>query len=291
MPRGKRTSEEWLLELHEVIQLGEEWIRTLPPRSANEVLMANAAKQLADEACQFASAISNAIQRNHKVAAYANLRPLVDRLLHATRFFETPKDNVDWMYWSVAEINRSVNNALSQRAVNKEDRDAVRALLRDIRHWNRPESGPDCQMLRPGQYPWQKTLKAITEEANPRLKIMYDVASTYLHPTYRGSINTPDLGTEYVLEQATWITSAIMILCGATLFHSEEDWDSSQVNPHLVQMLETQLAWLTESSQDTIKKLRGVEDISDEKMLYLYGAMLVSFVFRREVIKGQLQLS
>ena len=288
--RDSRTTGEWIIELDKVIYMSRGWLGALPPRSEGEVLMVNAAKQLAEEACEFASAISGAIQLNHKVSAYANLRPLVDRLLHATKFFEEPQSTVDWAYWSMAEVNRSVNNALSQGSVNPEDRDSMRSLLQNFRHWNRTESGTDRQMLKPSKYPWHQTLKAITDDANSRLKTSYDITSAYVHPTYRGP-NAPDPGAWYVLEQATWITSATVIICGAALIHAEDDWTSYHVDLYMRQLLEAQFAFLTKARDDdgVFKKL--LEDASDAEMLYLYSAMLVSFVFSRDIIKGQPRLS
>ena len=82
--RDSWATEEWLRELDKVIRMGRGWLGVLPPRTEGEIPSVNAAKQLAEETCEFASCISAAIHLDHKVAAYANLRPLVDRLLHGT---------------------------------------------------------------------------------------------------------------------------------------------------------------------------------------------------------------
>ena len=57
------------------------------------------------------------------------------------------------------------------------------------------------------------------------------------------------------------------------------------------QLLEAQFAFLTEARDDdgVFKKL--LEGMSDAEMLYLYSSMLVSFIFGRDVIKGQPRLS
>ena len=288
--RYSQTTAEWVEELDKVIYMSRGWLAALPPRSEGEVLMVNAAKQLAEEACEFASSISGAIHLNHKISAYANLRPLVDRLLHATRFFEEPQNTVDWAYWSVAELNQSVNNALSQGSVNPEDHDAMRSLLQNFRQWNRTESGKERQMFKPSKYSWHKTLKAITEEANSRLRSAYDITSTYVHPTYRGP-NAPDPGAGYVLEQAIWITSATIIICAGALKHAEDDWTAYQVDPYIRQLLETQFKFLTKARDDDGVFMKLLEDMNDAQMLYLYSTMLVSFVFGRDVIKGQPRLN
>ena len=246
----------------------------------------NAAKQLAEETCQFASSISGAIKLNHKVSAYANLRPLLDRFLHAARFFEEPMDTVTWSYWSMAEINRLVNNALSQGAVNPQDREPMRELLRVVRHWNRSESGQDRQMSKPSRYEWNRILRELVNDANPRLEGAYDITSTYVHPTYRGP-NTPDLGTKYVLEQAIWITSATLIVCGAALMPHEDGPTANQANPHLLEVLEMLRSFLGGNVDFVGAAKNPPEGVSSAQMLYLYGSMLVEFAFGRDVIKGQ----
>ena len=262
----------------------------MPPRSAGEIPSINAAKQLAAEACEFASSISNAIQLNHKISAYANLRPLVDRLLHATLFFEDSQNTTDWAYWSMAELNWSVHNALSQGSVNPEDREDMRSLLKDLRQWNRNESGKEQQILKPSKYPWHQTLKAITDEANSRLKTAYEITSTYVHPTYRGP-NAPDPGAGYVMEQATWMTSATVIICGASLLHIEKNWNNYETDPHMRQLLEAQFEFLTRARNPDGMFKKLIEETNDAQLLYFYSAMIVSFVFNREIIKDLPHLS
>ena len=290
--RGTWATVEWIRELDKVISMGQGWLGVLPPRSEGEIPSVNAAKQLAEEACEFASCISAAVHLNHKVSAYANLRPLVDRLLHAARFFEEPENTVDWSYWSMAEINRLVNNALSQGSVNSQDRASMRCLLQDVRHWNRTESGKDRQMVKPSRYAWHLIVKAINDDANARLKSAYDITSTYVHPTYRGP-NAPDLRLEYVLEQAIWITSATIIICGAALIPWEDNPVSYRVDPCLLELLEELTDFLVGPGRidfaSTTKK--PPEGANSAQMLYLYGATLVGFVFGRDVIDGQPRIS
>ena len=56
--RDSWSTEEWIHELDNVISMGRGWLGGLPPRSEGEIPSANAAKQLAEEACEFASCIS-----------------------------------------------------------------------------------------------------------------------------------------------------------------------------------------------------------------------------------------
>ena len=290
--RDSWSTEEWIHELDNVISIGRGWLGGLPPRSGGEIPSANAAKQLAEEACEFASCISAAVHLNHKVSAYANLRPLLDRLLHAARFFEEPENTVDWSYWSMAELNRLVNNALSQGSVNSQDHDSVRSLLQDIRHWNRTESGKDRQMLKPSKYAWQSILKAMTHDANPRLKSAYDITSTYVHPTYRGT-NAPDPGVNYVLEQGIWITSATIIICAAACVPYEDNSAIYRVDPNLIELLGELTDFLAGPGRIDFAgtTTNPPEGRNSAQMLYLYGAMLVGFVFGRDVIEGQPRMS
>ena len=286
------TTEEWLCELDKVIRMGRGWLGVLPPRTEGEIPSVNVAKQLAEEACEFASCISAAIHLDHKVAAYANLRPLVDRLLHAAWFFEEPMDTVAWAYWSMAEINQHMNNALSQGSVNSHDHEPMRGLLQDIRHWNRTESGKDQRMHKPSKYVWEKIRKSITDDANPRLKSAYDITSTYVHPTYRGP-NAPNLGVEYVMEQAIWMTSATIILCASSFILFEDNSASYRVDPNLIELLQELTGFLVEPGRTDFAGImtNPPEGVNSAQMLYLYGAMLLSFVFGRGVINGQPRMS
>ena len=283
--RDSWSTEEWIVELDKVIEAGGRWLEGLPPRSEGENPAVNAAKQLAEEACEFASSVSAAAQRSHWVSAYANLRPLVDRLLHAARFFEEPEITVDWLYWSTAEINRLVNNASSQGAVNAVDRDGMLRLQKDIRHWNRTESGKDQKMLKPSQYAWHDMSKAMTAEANSRLRGAFDITSTYVHPTYRGP-NAPDPGVRYVMGQAVWMTCATIIICGAALMHGEDDWAGYGVDPYLVQVVELLDTFFGERFVLAGKVKNPFEGMSSAQVLYVHASMLVESVFGREVING-----
>ena len=209
-----RTVDELVSILDKVICSGKGWLQSLPPRHDGEIPSINAAKQLAEEACEFATSVSDAIKRGNKVAAYANERLLVDRFLHAARFFEESMDVIKWSYWSIAEINQLANNAMSQGAVNQQDQAPTRKLLQGIRHWNRSEAGKDRQMTKPSGYDWHRTRREIVDDSNARLKSNYDITSTYAHPTYRGD-RSPDPGQEYVLEQADLIACSTFIICGA----------------------------------------------------------------------------
>lgn len=239
-----RATQDSLDRFDNVLSASKCWLATLSSRTEHELPSINAAKQLADEACQFASCISGAMHLHHKVAAYANLRPLLDRLLHSASFFEDLTRTTDWAYWSMAETQRIVSDALSQQAVNPSDHAPMRDLIRDIHLWNQTESGKSRQMSKPSKYPWQQTLREMTDQANTRLKGAYEITSTYVHPTYRGPTEA-DPGERYVLEQALWITAATMIICGASLILDQGDNPSYRTDPHLLDLIEQTTQFLT----------------------------------------------
>ena len=281
-----RTVDELVNILDKVLCSGKGWLQSLPPRHDGEIPSNNAAKQLAEEASEFATSLSDAIKRGHIVSAYANERLLVDRFLHAARFFEEPRDVVGWSYWSIAEINRLVSSAMSQGAVNPQDRELMRELLQVYRHWNRSESDKDRQMSKPSGYEWHRTRRELVDDSNARFKSNYDITSTYVHPTYRGD-RSPDPGQEYVLEQAICIACSTFIICGATLISQEDDLATYHVDQHLLDLVETLNYFLADSvkTADTLKHWSGGMD--QAHMLILYGSMLVTFTFGRDIIEGQ----
>ena len=281
-----RTVDELVSILDKVICSGKGWLQSLPPRHDGEIPSINAAKQLAEEACEFATSVSDAIKRGTKVAAYANERLLVDRFLHAARFFEESMDVIKWSHWSVAEINQLANNAMSQGAVNQQDQAPTRKLLQGIRHWNRSEAGKDRQMTKPSGYKWHRTRRELVDDSNARLKSNYDITSTYVHPTYRGD-RSPDPGQEYVLEQVGLIACSTFIICGASLISEEDDLAAYHIDQYLLDLVETLNYFLADSVglADTLKQWSGGMD--QAHILYLYGSMLVTFTFGREIIKGQ----
>ena len=284
-----RNVDELVSILDKVICSGKGWLQSLPPRHDGEIPSINAAKQLAEEACEFATSVSDAIKRGNKVAAYANERLLVDRFLHAARFFEESMDVIKWSYWSVAEINQLANNAMSQGAVNQQDQAPTRKLLQGIRHWNRSEAGKDRQMTKPSGYEWHRTRRELVDDSNARLKSNYDITSTYVHPTYRGD-RSPDPGQEYVLKQAVLIACSTFIICGASLMPEEEDLAAYHIDQHLLDLVETLNYFLADTVNlaETLKQWCGGMGQAD--MLYLYGSMLVAFAFGRDLIEGQPRL-
>ena len=279
-------THDWLIELDNITTLGQDWLSAQPPRSEDDIPSVTAAKQLADEACQFASTISAAIKLNHTTSAYANLRPLVDRLLHAARFFENPMDAMDWAYWSKAELYRLINIVLEQGSTNTDDRDATKEILRTIRHWNRDLNDKDRQMLRPGAYPWSKTLEALTNDANPRLKSAYSLTSTYVHPTYRQP-TAPDLGVNYLLSQSLWITAATVIICAASLAHFAPVLAAYPVDSNLLSLIDALNQFLAGDHDFTRLADNPPQGVQPSHVLYFYAAMLFSFIFDREIIEGQ----
>ena len=287
--RPSQSIDELVEMLDCTIDSGKGWIESMPPRGEDETPPVNAAKQLTEEACEFATTISDAIKRDHTKSAYANLRLLLDRFLCAARFFEFPADLVPWAYWSMAELNQLASDSMSQGAVNPQDVYPMRHLLRHFRHWNRSESGQDRQLFKPSRYEWNDIRREIIDESNPLLKTAYGVTSTYVHPTYRGS-NSPELTRRYLLEQTVLITCSTIIICGASSIPFEENRSPNQVNPNLVDTLDTLNVFLT-GNIDLAGVIRNPPgSAGGAQVLYLYGAMLVKFVFGRDVIAGQPQL-
>ena len=141
-------------------------------------------------------------------------------------------------------------------------------------------------MSKPSGYEWHRTRRELVDDSNARLKSNYDITSTYVHPTYRGD-RSPDPGQEYVLGQAIWIACSTFIICGATLIPEEDDLATYHADQHLLDLVETLNYFLAGSVDlaDTLKHLSGGMD--QAHMLYLYGSMLVTFTFGRDIIKGQ----
>ena len=236
-PRQLWTVDEWVFLLDQVIALGRGWLQSLPPRNANEIPSVSAAKQLSEEACEFATSISNAVKSGHIVSAYGNLRMLSDRLLHAAWFFENETDVVDWEYWSMAETSKHVRDAMSQEAIHDEDREILREMLGRIRDWNRSEEcGKSRPMSKPSKYRWAQTSTKLTQNANPRIKASYAVTSTYTHPTYRGH-NSADHNHNYALEQTVSTTCLTFIVCGAMVISLENRDLAHNIDPHLFDIL------------------------------------------------------
>ena len=286
MNSHSRDAHDWVRLLDNVIGFGQNWLRSLPPCDDNEIPSVHAAKQLAEEACEFAASISSAMKLGHKVSAYANLRLLSDRFLHATRFFEEPMDAVAWMYWSMAEINQLINEAMSQGTVDPQHHEAMRELQRSIRHWNRSESGKDRQMAKPSKYNWHRMRKELIGDSNARFKGAYKITSTYAHPTYRGD-NLPDLGQEYVLEQAVATACFAIIICAASRVPPEDYPPSFHTDQHLLDLLETLDDFIAGSKSFANAANNSTNGISGSQVLYYCATRLVKLVFDREVLKQQ----
>ena len=264
-----------------VISLGQEWMKSIQPKSAEELIGANAAKQLAEETLQFATLIRAAAEHGYVTPAYANLRLLLDRLLHAAQFFVELEDVTAWMWWSTAEISKLANDAMSQGAVNKENHEEMREMLGDIRHWNRTEDGKDRQMLKPSKYPWQQR-KDMAAIAEPRPQNIYKIASTYVHPTYRGQGPKPE-GLNHALTQAIWITSCTLIVCEATLnMYEEEEERANQIDQNILLLVEILATFL----KDNLNLAAKIEDppngASKHQMFHLYTLITTEFILGKE---------
>ena len=285
MNRHSWNTHDWPIELDKIITFGQDWLCAQPLRSEADIPSVTAAKQIADEACQFASSISAAIKLNHTTAAYANLRPLVDRLFHAARFFENPMDAMDWAYWSNAEFHRLLGAVLEGGSVNPENRDAIRDIRRAIRHWNRDPAGKDRPMRKPGAYPWRQTLDALTKDAHPRLKSAYSLTSTYVHPTYR-QVAAPDLGVDYLLSKSVWVTAATVIICAASLAQDSPVLAAYPVDSNLLGLIDPLDQFLAAGYDFTRLIDNPPHGIERSQVLYIYAGMLLSLIFGRQIMSG-----
>ena len=286
MNKQSRTADDWVCLLDKVIGSGQGWLRSLPASDEDGIPSVSAGKQLAEEACEFATSISSAMKLGHKVSAYANLRLLSDRFLHAVRFFEKPADVVAWEYWSMAKINQLLNDAMSQGAVDPQHRETIRELQKTIRHWNRSESGNDCQMSKPSKYDWHLISRELVGDSDARFKGAYDITSTYAHPTYRGD-NPPDPGQEYVLEQAVATTCFTLIICAASRVPLEDDPPSPHIDQHLLDLLETLDGFTADSTNFAGAVKNPSSGVNEAQILYYCGTRLVKLVFGREVLSQQ----
>ena len=281
---SKRNSAEWLNELDKVITFSQDWL-SAQLQSEADIPSVAAAKQLAHESCQFASSISASVKLNHTTVAYANLRPLVDRLFHAARFFENPLDAMDWAYWSNAELHRLLGAVLEGGSVNVENRVEIRDILRAIRHWNRDLADRDRPMRKPGAYPWSQTQQALTLDAHPRLKSAYSLTSTYVHPTYRQG-TVPDLGVDYLLSTSVWVTASTVVICAASLAQIAPVLADFPVDSNLLGLIDPLKQFLA-AGYDFTRLIDnpppGTEPVHG---LCIYAAVLVSYIFGREIIKG-----
>ncbi len=191
---------------------------------------------------------------------------------------------VDWAYWSAAEMQQLVGNAKSQGVINPQDQES-RELMQSIRRWNRSEFGQDRPMSKPGAYKWHQTRRKLTNSANAGIKANYDIASTYVHPTYRGETSS-DPEVEYVLDQAVWVTCATFVICGATRARYDGP-TAHQVDQHLLELIEV-LDRLLVGRVDISDVVRNPPKGANRgQMLYIYASVLVRFTFGRDLIEGQ----
>ncbi len=277
------TEDEWVCLLEEVIAWGQGWLQSLPLRNENEIPSVSAAKQLSEEACEFATSISNAVKSSHMIAAFGNLRLLSDRLLHATWFFENPEDVTPWEYWSLAEIDKQISDAMSRGAADSPERESLRAIRKHIRHWNRSEEyGEDRLMSKPSEYDWNETRRELTKGATPRIRSSYAITSTYAHPTYRGH-NPLDLSPKYVLKQAVISTCFTFIVSGAVLISLEGEY-SDDIDPHLHDLMKVLDLFIVSDNNLSALVRNPPSGLSEAKKFYICAAIVVMAVFGRNVI-------
>ncbi len=281
--RESWSDDEWVCSLDEVIALGQGWLQSLPPRNETEIPLVGAAKQLSGEACEFATSISNAVKSGHMVAAFGNLRMLSDRLIHATWFFENPGDVTPWEYWSLAEIDKQISDAMSQGAADHQDRESLREMRKNIRHRNRSEEdGKDRLMSKPSEYSWDQTRKELTKGANARIRSSYAITSTYAHATYRGH-DPADPSPNYVLQQAVVSTCFTFVVSGAVLL-SLEDVYPDHLDLRLFDLMKVLDRFIVSDNSLSGLMRNPSSGLSEPKRFYICAAIVVKAVFGRNVL-------
>ena len=81
-PYGNSRLNSSLSRLHKVVDGVEDWMGQLEPRNEKELPLLNVARQLLSESSEFATAVADCACRGNLIAAYGNLRPLIERKLH-----------------------------------------------------------------------------------------------------------------------------------------------------------------------------------------------------------------
>ena len=286
MPSRKtQTAEEWTATLDQAITYSEGWLSQQKPRSGREFPPVNSAKQLLRESIEFATCVNNAIRAGHRTAAYANLRPLLDRLLHTVWFFENQERVLDWYYWCKAETAALVDRAMSQKAINAEDREEMRKLARHFRLWNQTASGEERKLERPSKCDWHRIRQELLVKTEVRLQVAYDISSTYLHPTYRGD-EAQELQQEYALERGTWMLCSTTIISAAQVSFEQEDVAKFPIDPNLDGLLKMSMGALNDAmyiveANEAIRKEGG-----DGAALHCWASILAKFVGGTDILKG-----
>ena len=209
-----------LSRLHSVVDRVEDWMGHLEPRNEKEIPLLNAARQLLSESCQFATAVADCICRGNMIAAYSNLRPLIERKLHLKAFWEDPNLQGDWEQWGMAKLSNLISGRLSRHDFNPTQIPEARAVLQKLRHWNR-DTQSDRQLKRANSYSWGDRLREVYAAMTDEDRDLYNLCSTYLHPTYRGSAD-PELDAELVSRDAMRSLLEIFVWC-APLTRSCQD--------------------------------------------------------------------
>ena len=237
----------------------------------------NSAKQLVQESIEFATCVSKAMKAGHRTAAYANLRPLLDRLLHTVWFFENSERVLDWYYWSMAEVAITVDRATNQKASKAEDRQEMRELARQFRVWNQTESGKERKLEKPSKYDWHQIRRGLLDGSEVRLKVAYDLSSTYLHPTYRGD-EAQELQQEYALERGTWMLCSTTIINAAQVSVEREDISEFPIDPDLDGLMKISMDALNDSAYiDQLHKAIR-EKHGDGMAVHVWASILADFV-------------
>ncbi len=235
-------------KLDETIIKTRIWLDSLPPYHDKEFPSTSVAKQLASEAYEFATSVSDAIKRDNVVSAYANLRMLMDRAAYAARFVFDPTDLTEWARWSLAKLYYDLSNANSRGLMdNSADHgEGTKETLGWIRHWFRTDEGKDQIPPKPWTYPWETKYlrKQIIEGQNDYIRCTYDIASMYVHPTYRGAdaINNDCIPSRtFPIFETARMLFFVFVVCKFTvvLFESDDEEDHGHATQELRNMIDS----------------------------------------------------
>ena len=188
----------------------------LEHRNEKELPLLNVARQLLSESSEFATAVADCACRGNLIAAYGNLRPLIERKLHLKAFWECPNLQGDWEQWGMAKLSNLIEGRMSRHHLDPTQMPEARAVLKKLRHWY-----SDRQLKRASSYPWHDRLRELYADMTVEDKELYELCSTYLHPTYRGS-SDPVLDPDLVAHSAMRILLEIFLWCAPLTIVSQD---------------------------------------------------------------------
>ena len=140
----------------------------------------NPMKILLSQGIEFAVVIRNCITRGYYVAAMANLRMLLERSLCAKSLLFN--EGFRWERESMSRKQSLIERQLQRESLPREDREYFRITLEKLRYWNRDEDTDKGRKLdRPSRR------GRSDYEVNSGEEEVWDLASTYVHPSYEGA--------------------------------------------------------------------------------------------------------